>query len=72
MMFPSIEAERARMGISKDELAKRLGIDRKTLHNWQTGKTQLPVSKVIEMAGLFNCPTDYLLGLVSQPRERAG
>ena len=30
-MYPNIEAERARKGLTKEELASVLGVDRKTL-----------------------------------------
>lgn len=72
MTYPNIEAERARMGITKDELAARLNIDRRTLQNWQAGKTQLSITKLLEMAEMFKCSTDYLLGLNPQPHDRAG
>ena len=61
-MYCNIEAERARMNLSQDELVKRLGISRKTYYTWQmTGK--IPSTKLIAMSRLFNCSTDYLLGL---------
>ena len=34
MKYPNIDAERARMGLTLDGLAKALGISRKTLYNW--------------------------------------
>lgn len=59
--YPNIEAERARIGLSKDDLAKRLGVARKTVFNWmQSGN--IPAGKLIEMADLFGCSIDYLLG----------
>ena len=65
MMFPNIEAERARRGLTKSELAKRLNISDSTLKNWMCGKTEIPSSKIIELAKLFGTSTDYLLGLTS-------
>lgn len=62
-MFPNIEAERVRRGWSRIELAQKLGISYSTFKNWMRGKTDIPVSKVVEMAGLFGCSTDYLLGI---------
>jgi transcriptional regulator with XRE-family HTH domain len=60
--YPNIEAERARAGISKEGLAKILGISISTLKNWQSGKTEIPANKIITIAKLFNVSTDYLLG----------
>ena len=61
MKYPNIEAERARRGISNDVLAEHLGVTRKTLFNWMD-KGNIPVSALIQMADLFSCTIDYLLG----------
>ena len=63
MLFPNIEAERARRGLTKSELAKRLNVSDATLKNWMYGKTEIPSSKIGELAKLFDTSTDYLLGL---------
>ena len=34
MKYPNIEAERARSGMSSENLAAALGVSRKTLYNW--------------------------------------
>lgn len=61
MKYPNIEAERARQGISKDSLAEKLGVGRKTLFNWME-KGNIPTSALICMAEIFGCSIDYLLG----------
>lgn len=61
-MFPNIDAERARLGLSRAKLAERLNVSSSTFKNWMYGNTEIPASKVIEMARLFHCSTDYLLG----------
>ena len=70
LLFPNIDAERARKGWSRIELANRLGVSYSTIKNWMRGSTEIPAAKVIEMARLFNCSTDYLLG-VETPRPSA-
>lgn len=62
-MFPNIDAERARIGMSRLALAKKLGVSYSTMKNWMHGTTEIPASKIIEMSKLFHCKTDYLLGL---------
>ena len=47
MLFPNIEAERARRGLTKSELAKRLNVSDATLKNWMYGKTEIPISKIV-------------------------
>ena len=62
-MFQNINAERARLGMTNMDLAARLNVTDKTLRNWMTGKTEIPAAKIVEMAKLFRCSTDYLLGV---------
>jgi DNA-binding XRE family transcriptional regulator len=61
MKYPNIDAERARHGISNDSLAKKLGVSRKTIFNWMD-KGNIPTSSLIQMAEIFGCSIDYLLG----------
>jgi DNA-binding XRE family transcriptional regulator len=61
-MLNNIEAERGRMRLTKEALAKRLGITSKTYNGYING-TQVPSGVLISMADLFNCSVDYLLGL---------
>ena len=60
MTYPNIAAERARRGISQEELAKRLKVCRKTLWNWEH-KGNIPMNKVEAMAKMFGVSADYLL-----------
>ena len=69
MKFPNIEAERARMGLSKEELAKYLGISPKTYYNWLKGVNPMPCDALVKLSKLFKVKTDYLLGLAS-PDEK--
>ena len=62
MRYPSIEAERARAGMTKQALATEIGVSPDTMKNWQTGKNEIPASKIVAMADLFKVSTDYLLG----------
>lgn len=68
MVLPIIEAERIKHRMSRDELASTLGVSKRTVTNWQNGSTELPLSKLLLMAQMWNCSTDYLLGMDdSQP-----
>lgn len=60
-MLINIEAERARHGLSKSQLSNLLGVTLKTYQNWITEKTDIPSSKIIQMAKLWFVTTDYLL-----------
>lgn len=69
-MYQNIEAERARKGWSRLELAEHLGISYSTLKNWMKGNTDIPASKIAEMARLFQCTTDYLLGVSKRKEDK--
>lgn len=59
----NIEAERARMQLTKEELAKRLGISQRTYVSYVRGTTPIPSDTLMAMMALFHCSADYLLGL---------
>lgn len=64
MKYPNIDAERARHGMSANELSQKLGVSRKTLYNW-IANGSIPANALIQMADIFNCSVDYLLGRLS-------
>ena len=61
MMFNSIEDERARNGMSKEELATQIGISVKTYYNWLNGVNPIPSTALIKMSDIFGVTIDYLL-----------
>lgn len=46
--------------MSLDTFAKKLGVTRKTIYNWETNGS-IPQSALEQMAEMFNCSIDYLL-----------
>ena len=58
--YPNIEAERARLGLTKSTLCKKIGISQKTLWNWQDGRS-IPSEKLDALRNLFKCTADHLL-----------
>lgn len=62
-MFPNISAEIARNNMTHEKLATNLNISRRTLSNWLNGHSEIPASSIVAMARIFNCTTDYLLGI---------
>lgn len=67
VVYPNIEAERARKQISQEELSNYLGIERKSYYNWLT-KGNIPVPILIKLSEMFDCSIDYLLGRTRNPR----
>lgn len=60
-MYPNINAELARHGMQKYELANRLNINRKTLGKWLNNGC-IPAHALVKMSEIFGVSTDYLLG----------
>ena len=53
--YPNINA-----GMTVEDLARHLGVTRKTVYNWMAHGS-IPQSKLVKMSELFNCSIDYLL-----------
>jgi len=48
------------------ELAELLSVDVSTLHNWETGRRQLTLDRLIQISRVLNISVTYLLGLDEQ------
>ena len=66
-MFPNMEAERARHGMTRQDVACHLTVSPRTYLNWMTGKSEIPCSAIVKLARLWGTTTDYLLGLTDFP-----
>ena len=71
MLFPNIEAERARIGLSKEKFAKELGVATKTYNNWLNGVNPIPSNILMKMSDLCGVKIDYLLGRVMDEEKDA-
>lgn len=60
-MLRSIEAERVRNQLTKEDLAKKMGVSLRTYYNWINEETDMPISFLIKMSKMFGTTTDYLL-----------
>ena len=60
-MFPNIDAERARIGMTKAQLAKELQVCEKTLYHWERSGN-FTLAAMNKMSELFGCTIDYLMG----------
>ena len=59
---------RTASGWSQVDLAKKLGVAKQTVSNWENENIQPSIEMLVRPARLFNVTTDYLLGLDSIPR----
>ena len=65
-----IKERRARLGLSQDELARKLYVSRVTISHWETGKSLPDVQSMLLLANLFGTTIDELVkGDVGEMRE---
>ena len=59
---------RTSLGWSQVELAKRLGVAKQTVSNWENENIQPSIEMLIRLSKQFHVSTDYLLGLDRIPQ----
>ena len=57
-----ITQARADSGLSEKELAEKLGVDKTTVSNWESGRRQPSLERLMQIAGLLGVSAAYLLG----------
>lgn len=50
--------------LSQTKLAEKLGVDFRTISNWENGVRKPDIDTLADIAKCFEVSTDYLLGLV--------
>lgn len=68
MLNQRIRELRCACGWSQVELAKRLGLSKQTVSNWENDNIQPSIEMLMRLAKVFGVSTDYLLGLEQTPR----
>lgn len=63
MLNQRIRALRVSRNISQVELAKRLGVTKQSVSNWENDNIQPSIEMLKKLAAVFSVSTDYLLGL---------
>lgn len=61
-----LRALRQDMGLSQEEIAKKIGVSRPAYVNYEQGKSR-PTRKLKELATLFNVTSDYIMGFSDNP-----
>lgn len=56
-----IREYRERHGLSQEELARRLGIDRSSVAKWESGCNIPRLTHLLELAKIFRCSVDELV-----------
>lgn len=54
---------RVEKDLSQYKLAEKLGVDFRTISNWENGARKPDIDTLVEIAKCFDVSTDYLLGI---------
>jgi repressor LexA len=57
-----IKEMRSNIGFTQVQLGEKIGVDRSSIANYETGKATPPIDITLKLVNVFNCSTDYLLG----------
>ena len=69
MKFQKIEDMRVDHDLSIKEIASILDCHRDVYSRYEKGTRDIPVEYLIRLAKLYDCSTDYLLGISSKKRK---
>lgn len=61
IVFPNIEAERLKAGMSKNDLSEAIGITTRSYYNYTHGVAPIPSKILLKFSGIFQCSIDHLL-----------
>ena len=61
-----MRAERARNGLSLQQVADELGVHVNAVSRWETGKTEPTSSNLIALCKLYDCSPEYLLDMTDE------
>ena len=63
MLNQRLRALRQGRNISQVELARRLGVTKQSVSNWENDNIQPSIEMLVKLARVFSVSTDYLLGI---------
>lgn len=58
-----VKGLRKEMGMTQNELAKRLMVSRSCVANWESGTRTPDCNSIMRMSKLFKVPVDYIYGI---------
>lgn len=68
MLGERISQQRTTRNWSQVDLAKRVGVAKQTISNWENENIQPSIEMLVRLSRIFGVTTDYLLGLEDTAR----
>ena len=65
-MRGNMKAERARLGMTADEVAQKIDVHMNSLLRWESGDTEPVLDNLEKLSKLYGCSVEYLLGQTSE------
>ncbi len=62
MLNERIRELRTAYGMNQVELAKKLGVSKQSVSNWENDNIQPSIEMLVKLSRIFSVSTDYLLG----------
>ena len=62
MLNKRIKQLRIERGLSQVDLAKKLGVSKQSISNWENDNIQPSIEMLLKISRIFSVSTDYLLG----------
>lgn len=59
----NLASERVRLGMTQEDLGKRIGVSKQSISNWEVGTSNIGSENIRKLVEIFNCSADYLLGI---------
>ena len=67
-MAQRIKEERLKKGLTQEQLADRLGVQKSAVAKYENGRIEnIKRSTIVRMAAIFGCDPCYLLDLMEKP-----
>ena len=67
----NMRAERARSGMTLQEVAEAINVHPNAVHRWEKGKTEPTASNLIALCKIYECTPEYLLDMTDERNGKA-
>lgn len=65
-MRKNMKVERARLGLSAEKVAQRIGVHVNSVRAWEKGDTDPNGHNLVALSALYGCSPEYLLDLTDE------